>query len=436
MALDIVWISSFRGVVLCMKQKYKYSLGLQLVVILAFLAGITIFSYVFTEKQMQDKISHDIQAGLEKRQEIFLHNVELYDTASPIRSFIYDDRAQAVFVGYTSLESKSIIEHFQAHKQEGIYSFSNQINTYHYLVTKQNDADERYVFTFLIDDFYAQAYEAMERQAALNSVFILMFVTIILVIWILTMVLPLRKLQAEIMHEIPIAIGSKRSDEIGVIRNTIRQYQLRIKQQQHIQEEFIHNVSHDLKTPITVIKSYAEGMEIGLFPHRTLAASAHVISENADRLDEKVSQFLYLNRLDYISENQEMEDIIINQIAKNVIKTMQFQRDDIQFECIERDQFQLYGNEEQWRVYFENIFSNGLRYAKTYIRVTIDADMFTIENDGPKIDNLDALFEKFQKGKGGQTGLGLVIAQKTAHIHDCELVVEQDDYVRFTIQKR
>lgn len=420
-----------------MKRKYKYSLGLQLIVILVFLAGITIFSYTWTEKQMQNKLSQDIQSGLEKRQTIFLQNVNQYDTTSPIRSFIYDVDTGEIQVGYRSLESTSILEHFRMHKTEGIHSFQSPYNTYHYLVTQDKQHEtERYVFTFLIDDFYAEAYQALERQAALNSMFILIFVTIILVIWILTMIFPLRKLQKEIMRDEVVELTRHRSDEIGVIRNTICHYQLRIKQQQHIQEEFIHNVSHDLKTPITVIKSYAEGMEIGLLPHDTVAASARIIAENADRLDEKVAQFLYLNRLDYISENEEMEDLNMNKIVQHVIDTMRMQRNDLTFEYIKKGDFLLYGNEEQWRVFFENIFSNGLRYAKTYIRVVIEEQAFYIENDGPKIENLDILFEKFQKGKGGQTGLGLVIAQKTAHIHDCELYIEQADQVRFIVKKR
>lgn len=419
-----------------MKRKYKHSLWTQLIVILVLLTGITIFSYRVTEQQMQNKIQTDTAEGLKKRQASFLEHVDQFDTATPIRSFIFDRNANKLLVGYESLDSKMMIQDFIAHQNEGIHTFSSEVNTYYYLVSRYDKSEqEAYVFTFLIDDFYAQSYKAIERQVALNSMWILAVVTIILLMWILTIIMPLRKLQKEIQNDTIVEHANYRMDEIGVIRNTINQYQNRIREQQNNQEEFIHNVSHDLKTPITVIKSYAEGIEMGILPHQTVEASAQIIVENADRLNDKVAQFLYLNRLEYLQTEEHQVLISLNEIVKHVIQELQIQSDSIEFEYVEEGIFSLYGNEEQWRIFFENIFSNGLRYAKTYIRVVMQNTMFYIENDGPKIENTEMIFEKFQKGTGGETGLGLVIAKKTAQIHGCDLYVDQGAKVRFVVKK-
>ena len=47
----------------------------------------------------------------------------------------------------------------------------------------------------------------------------------------------------------------------------------------------IHNISHDLKTPIATIKSYGESIKDGIYPYDTLEKSVDVIIENADRLE-------------------------------------------------------------------------------------------------------------------------------------------------------
>lgn len=416
-----------------MKTQYKRSLWIQFIVILVFLSGMTIFSYYYTQNQIETKVQADTYQGLQMRQAYFLEHINEFDKTSPIRSFIYNAETKQIEIGHQTAESKVIIENFNVHLVEGIHQFSTPVNTYYYLV-KPYEKSNTYVFTFLIDDFYAKSYRTIEDQIALNSLLILVAVMVALLLWILSVIVPLRRLHNDLIKDNEIQ-SVNRQDEIGMIQNTIQTYQHRIATQQRNQEEFIHNVSHDLKTPITVIKSYAEGIEMGLYPHKTAASSAQVISENADRLNEKVAQFLYLNRLEYLRENEERATINVNTIAKKVIEVMQVQTDSLYFECIEVGVFTIYGNEEQWRVLFENVLSNALRYAKTYIRIVFQANVFYIENDGPKIKDPELIFERFQKGTGGETGLGLVIAQKTAQIHDCEMYVTQIGNVRFIVRK-
>lgn len=417
-----------------MKTKYRYSLWIQFIVILAILAGITIFSYTLTERQMATRIQDDTAQGLQRRQTDFLENVNQYETTSPIRSFIYNTEQKHLTVGYNSIESDAITSDFNTEQKEGIRSFTRGENTYYYLVSKYQD-DHTYVFTFLLDNFYAQSYHLIERQVALHSMMILCGVIVLLMVWIITIIVPLRRIQKEIFSKDGVGFTKRRSDEVGVIRNTIHHYQHQIKQQQRNQEEFIHNISHDLKTPITVIRSYAEGIELGLLPGGSVESSAQVIAENADRLDDKVSQFLYLNRLDYLHANEARTWLNLNTVAKKVMDILQLQAKGITFEYEVHGQFELYGSEEQWRVFFENILSNSIRYAKTKIRVVIDYEQFYIENDGPLIENPDTIFEKFQKGTDGKSGLGLVIAKKTAIIHSCTLTVTQTPNVRFIVKK-
>ena len=77
-----------------------------------------------------------------------------------------------------------------------------------------------------------------------------------------------------------------------------------IDDQEKTKEEMIHNISHDLKTPIAIIKSYGESIRDGVYPYDTLDKSVDVIVENADRLSKKVQSLLFLNRLDFVMDQE------------------------------------------------------------------------------------------------------------------------------------
>ena len=83
-----------------------------------------------------------------------------------------------------------------------------------------------------------------------------------------------------------------------------------INRQSKIKEEMIHNISHDLKTPIALIKSYSQSVKDDIYPYGDKNSSMDVIIENADRLDNKVRSLLYLNRLDFLS-NENIEILML-----------------------------------------------------------------------------------------------------------------------------
>ena len=69
-----------------------------------------------------------------------------------------------------------------------------------------------------------------------------------------------------------------------------------LEENEKVKEEMIHNISHDLKTPIATIKSYSESIKDGIYPYGTLEKSVDVILDNANRLEAKVHNLLYLNQ--------------------------------------------------------------------------------------------------------------------------------------------
>ena len=218
-----------------------------------------------------------------------------------------------------------------------------------------------------------------------------------------------------------------RRDEIGELADALVSMREELRKQEKTKEEMIHNISHDLKTPIATIKSYGESIKDGIYPYDTLEKSVDVIIENADRLEQKVHSLLFMNRVEYLI-SQDCEGIGSNmeEIVETVVQNTRFIRSDIQI-LTNLEEVYFDGLAEPWRVVVENIIENALRYAKTTIDIHLsEEEGLTISNDGPCMDEdrLKVLFKPYEMGKGGKFGLGLSIVAKVVSANGYEVVGE------------
>lgn len=173
---------------------------------------------------------------------------------------------------------------------------------------------------------------------------------------------------------------------------------------------FIQSTSHDLKTPVMVIKGYAQAMLDGL--HIQDEEPEKIIIQEAERLEKKIEKLIHLNTLDYKLEHvSDFTPIRVDRILRQLthklshIKNIQFDIHLSAFECM--------GDADALLIAFENILDNQLRYAKSRIWINMSDNKIIIGNDGPPIDlEPDDLFQIYRKGEHGQHGLGLAITMK------------------------
>ncbi len=102
-----------------------------------------------------------------------------------------------------------------------------------------------------------------------------------------------------------------RDDEIGEVAKELVNMKDELQKQEKVKEEMIHNISHDLKTPIATIKSYSESIKDGVYPYGNLEKIIDVILDNANRLEAKVHNLLYLNRIEYLITS-DAEGVVTN----------------------------------------------------------------------------------------------------------------------------
>ncbi|WP_240542838.1 sensor histidine kinase [Exiguobacterium qingdaonense] len=220
------------------------------------------------------------------------------------------------------------------------------------------------------------------------------------------------------------ALPLDRQDELGQLAHSIDAMRKELKEQDLAQQALLQNISHDLKTPIMVIRGYAQSIGDGIYPTGDLRGSAEVIDEEASRLEKKVVDLLYVTKLEYFKgQETTFEPINLDKLMELLVARFKL-RGQIEWE-LNGEGGEMLGDGEQIRVAFENVLDNALRYAETRIQIDMRRDESGVEiiifNDGPAVDESLDLFHQFSRGKQGKFGLGLFIVQRIVTLHTGEV---------------
>ena len=223
-----------------------------------------------------------------------------------------------------------------------------------------------------------------------------------------------------------------RKDEMGRLGLAFEGMRKRLVRQDKAQQYFLQNISHELKTPVMVIRSYAQSILDGVFPKKTLQASLETILQESERLEKRIRDLLYLNKLSYLStRNKPFEAFKLTEVLKDCVERLRYQRPELDWRVELPEHWEITGEPKQWGVAIENILDNQMRYARGRIAITAVSrgesgqKALRIWNDGPSVeDSLQRrLFEQFQTGEKGQFGLGLAIVQQIMAYHQAGIEV-------------
>ncbi len=184
------------------------------------------------------------------------------------------------------------------------------------------------------------------------------------------------------------------------------------------QKYFLQQASHELKTPIMVIESYAQSVKDGIYPQGSLDDSMDIIIDEAAQMEKRVRKLLYYTRVDSLrDEKPTLNAFKFGPIAETVKKRLAQQRPGLVVEISGHD-VPLNVDEEQWMLVLENLMENALRYAQKFIKLSAvlqeNQTQITIENDGATIpeEELKDMFIPFKKGKKGSIRIGVSHCQK------------------------
>lgn len=232
-----------------------------------------------------------------------------------------------------------------------------------------------------------------------------------------------------------------RRDEIGTLINALSQIQRNVVELNEDEEFFYQSVSHGLKTPIMVIQNCCAAYQDGIYGPEAI----DIIMKEIAAVEGGIKKLLYVSSFDHMLGRQsDFRPVELRGLLEACRRRFTGNERNIRLELAVPEGRVVPGNEAALQTVFDNLVENGLRYAKSYIRMELTGEepggyLLTVENDGDPIPQatLNVLFEKFYKGTDGSFGLGLYIAKKIVQFHRGDIwAVNWTGGVRFQLLLR
>ncbi|WP_077369191.1 sensor histidine kinase [Anaerosalibacter sp. Marseille-P3206] len=219
----------------------------------------------------------------------------------------------------------------------------------------------------------------------------------------------------------------------------------------NMRKEFVANVSHELKTPITTIKSYAETlMENDDLDEELSNKFLTVIDNECDRMTRIVRALLQLSNLDYKKTKWNKVEIDVEKLIRDSCMKLDLsfkEKGHMAIIDIEEDLPNIVGDKDGIEQVILNIISNAIKYTPDSGEInisakrTLDSVLIRIEDNGMGIPekDMERIFERFyrvDKARSrelGGTGLGLSIAKQIIEAHNGKIELKSEYNVGTTV---
>lgn len=359
------------------------------------------------------------------------------------------------YIGTDYSEAQQVIEHLPAYQEnDGASENGMYLGGECRALIKQIDfeyPDREKGSVFLVTDAASMVPEvkAFLLDIILAIIGILFLTAAIFILWIYrSVVSPIRRMQAAASNikegNLDFHLEAEANDELGELCHSMEDMRLKLKDSMEEKlvydkenKELISNISHDLKTPITAIKGYVEGIMDGVAdtPEK-IDKYIRTIYNKANEMDALINELtLYtkidMNRIPYnfatISVNAYFEDC-----AEELSLELEAKGVDFSYSNFVDGDVRIIADAEQLKRVINNIVNNSMKYmdkqrAKIQLRVKDVGDFIQVEleDNGKGIANKDLpnIFERFYRAdtsrnssKGG-SGIGLSIVKKIIEEH-------------------
>jgi signal transduction histidine kinase len=349
---------------------------------------------------------------------------------------------------------------------DGKYPFLLKQQDFHFL-----DGAEGSIFVITDVDTLVPQIRSSAVQIVCAFIMVIIFTAAVLIIWIYRSILkPLNTLHAatDAMKEgnLNYSIQGDPEDEIGQLCIDFEEMRIRLKELIEVRlkneedtKELISNISHDLKTPITAIKGYTEGIMDGVADTKEKQEKyLKTIYTKASDMSVLVDELFFYSKIDCNTMPYTFNGINIHEYFSDCIDELSL---DLEVKNIEitymndtDSALKVYADAEQLKRVVNNIIGNSVKYIRNKkgliqirIREVIESVEISIEDNGEGIATKDLpfIFDRFYRAdvsrnssKGG-TGLGLAIVKKIIQDHTGSIWATSEEgkgtIIYFTLKK-
>ena len=279
--------------------------------------------------------------------------------------------------------------------------------------------------------------EILWRIVALAAV-VMVLTGIVLFLFVRRRLKPLKQLEtaaATIAEgDFSVQVDEKKGDrELRELSGAFNTMTRKLQGVEAGRREFVANVSHELRSPITSIKGFAEGMADGVIPAEEQPKYLRLVADESKRLSGLIDDLLALSRLERDDAKPEMITFDINEMLRRaVIRRMNdLEAKAIDISCeFETDPCPVQADSDRIEQVVINLLDNAIKFTPESGKIVLESEVtdgiakITVRDSGSGVapEDRDKIFDRFftadrahTAGKG--TGLGLSICKRIMDMH-------------------
>ncbi|MEC0133535.1 MULTISPECIES: sensor histidine kinase [Paenibacillus] len=234
--------------------------------------------------------------------------------------------------------------------------------------------------------------------------------------------------------ELETRLSIRSNDEIGFLAEAINDLAVDLQRYRDTRQEFLANISHELRTPITYLEGYTKVIKDGLYEtegERDLYLD--IIHQEAHRLQHLVDDLFELAKMEEGKVTLTQEWIDLSQLAEQAVRRVELKAKEkgllLKLQ-LSGDAYMIRGDQKRMEQIIMNLLENAIRYTDegeiiVHMEFAADAATLIVEDTGIGIpeEELPYIFERFyrvEKSRSrqyGGSGLGLSIVKKLVELH-------------------
>lgn len=318
--------------------------------------------------------------------------------------------------------------------EDGLYTYGTYINS-------DNEKNVLYIRTTL--DAVGPAVDIIRVQLVWGT--IISLITGFVLAWFIArgFARPVAKLTNKAEHigenDFPKEFKKGFCSELDELSDVLDETSDKLKKSKVFQRELLANVSHDLRTPLTMIKGYAEMVrDFSRTDEQQCNADIEVIVREADRLSAMVNEILEYSEMQSAERKPEFESVDLSAVVKRVCGNFEslYSREGGHIETDITEDIYVMGNAGKLERAVYNLLDNAVRHngESRTVNVVLKKEngqaslRITDHGSGIPENEIENIWDRYytyrQRNKKGVSGLGLAIVRQIAEMHKGKCAVE------------
>lgn len=243
-----------------------------------------------------------------------------------------------------------------------------------------------------------------------------------------------------------IELGTDRKDEIGKLTENFNKMIKSLQSTEKLQQEFINNVSHEIKTPISSIEGFAKLLDDDNLSKEERKEYVNIIVEESKRLSDLTGKMLSLSKLHNQEKIINMQEFMISEQIRKAISILEpkWAKKDLKIN-VKLEEKMFLGDENLIFQVWMNILDNAIKFSNNNGKIDVvltqekDKIVVKIKDYGKGIpdDELEKVFERFYQIDKSHSedgaGLGLAIVKRIIELSEGQIEIESKENIGTTV---